>query len=103
MCHGNGFCTGISGIFHECGKQTGSYYTLDLFTDEENFEQTSTFYDFLHVDLSQLSEYMAVSSQMEKNGKYDSDKEIDIFAYDNRKRTVKPKVELQNSFTKQGI
>lgn len=83
-------------------NRQGSYYTLDLFTDEENFEQTSTFYDFLHVDLSQLSEYMAVSSQMEKNGKYDSDKEIDIFAYDNRKRTVKPKVELPKLIYKTG-
>ncbi len=83
-------------------NRQGSYYTLDLFTDEKNFEQTSTFYDFLHVDLSQLSEYMAVSSQMEKDGKYDSDKEIDIFAYDNRKRTVKPEVELPKLIYKTG-
>ena len=99
---GMAFVLAFLGYSMNVVNRQGSYYTLDLFTDEENFEQTSTFYDFLHVDLSQLSEYMAVSSQMEKNGKYDSDKEIDIFAYDNRKRTVKPKVELPKLIYKTG-
>ena len=98
---GMAFVLAFLGYSMNVVNRQGSYYTLDLFTDEENFEQTSTFYDFLHVDLSQLSEYMAVSSQMEKNGKYDSDKEIDIFAYDNRKRNCKAeggpaKTHLQN-------
>ena len=99
---GMAFVLAFLGYSMNVVNRQGSYYTLDLFTDEENFEQTSTFYDFLHADLSQLSEYMAVSSQMEKNGKYDSDKEIDIFAYDNRKRTVKPKVELPKLIYKTG-
>lgn len=99
---GMAFVLAFLGYSMNVVNRQGSYYTLDLFTEEENFEQTSTFYDFLHVDLSQLSEYMAVSSQMEKNGKYDSDKEIDIFAYDNRKRTVKPDVELPKLIYKTG-
>ena len=99
---GMAFVLAFLGYSMNVVNRQGSYYTLDLFTDEENFEQTSIFYDFLHADLSQLSEYMAVSSQMEKNGKYDSDKEIDIFAYNNRKRTVKPEVELPKLIYKTG-
>ena len=99
---GTAFVLAFLGYSMNVVNRQGSYYTLDPFSEEENFEQTSTFYDFLHVDLSQLSEYMAVSSQMEKDGKYDSDKEIDIFAYDNRKRTDKPTVELPKLIYKTG-
>lgn len=99
---GMAFVLAFLGYSMNVVNRQGSYYTLDPFSEEENFEQTSTFYDFLHVDLSQLSEYMAVSSQMEKDGKYDSDKEIDIFAYDNRKRTDKPTVELPKLIYKTG-
>ncbi|MBU5429243.1 HAMP domain-containing histidine kinase [Kineothrix sp. MSJ-39] len=99
---GMAFVLAFLGYSMNVVNRQGSYYTLDPFSEEENFEQTSTFYDFLHVDLSQLSEYMAVSSQMEKDGKYDSDKEIDIFAYDNRKRTDKPTVELPKLIYKIG-
>lgn len=99
---GMAFVLAFLGYSMNVVNRQGSYYTLDPFSEEENFEQTSTFYDFLHVDLSQLSEYMAVSAQMEKNGKYDSDKEIDIFAYDNRKRTDKPAVELPKLIYKTG-
>ena len=53
---GMAFVLAFLGYSMNVVNRQGSYYTLDLFTDEENFEQTSTFYDFLHVDLSQLSE-----------------------------------------------
>lgn len=62
-------------------------YTLDLFSGENQFEDTATFDDMLMVSVKEIIRYNVAKSQLEVDGKFDSSKLIDIKAFINRKQS----------------
>lgn len=60
-------------------------YTLDLFSGEEQFEDTAIFDDMLMVSVKEIIRYNVAKSQLEVDGKFDGSKLIDIEAFINRK------------------
>ena len=65
-------------------KYYGSY-TVSPYESSKDFQETQVFQMIFQRDLMSLSNYMALCSQLETDGEYDSDREIDIFEYAQRK------------------
>lgn len=61
-------------------------YFNDPFKETQCFEETESFKEYFYRDLCTLSEFMAVSAQLETNGVFDEGKTIDVFSYVNRHR-----------------
>ena len=51
----------------------------------EDFQDTQTFQMVFESEIMELSHYLALCSQLETDGEYNPDREVDIFRYKNRK------------------
>lgn len=69
-------------------EEEDAYFRLDLFEDEERFEDTAAFRDMLFASLKEIIRYNVAKSQLETDGEFDGTKEIDIEAFFNRKNTA---------------
>lgn len=63
-------------------------YDLDLFAEEERFEETATFDNMLMQALKEIIRYNVAKSQLEVDGRFDGTKVIDIEAFANRKNDL---------------
>lgn len=62
-------------------------YMISPYEETEEFQDTQTFRMVFRRELMTLSHYMALCSQLETDGKYDPNREVDVFEYVNRRET----------------
>ncbi|MBQ8526996.1 MAG: HAMP domain-containing histidine kinase [Lachnospiraceae bacterium] len=62
-------------------------YIISPYEKYEDFQDTQTFQSVFQRELMELSHYMALCSQLETEGEYDSDRKVDVFEYVNRRNT----------------
>lgn len=65
-------------------------YDWNLFSREDNFDETTTFDAMLMNSLQEIIRYNVAKSQLEVNGQFDGSKVIDIQAFVNRKDGISP-------------
>ncbi len=70
--------------------QYGSY-GIDPATNAQSFEDTLAGRQIFYRDMSSLSLYLALCSQLETDGEYDENKKVNVFEYVNRKEKDAPK------------
>lgn len=63
-------------------------YRLELFDDAKQFEDTVVFADMFDNAVSDLTTLVVIKGQLEVNGVYDGEKQIDVTAFVNRKELV---------------
>lgn len=63
-------------------------YRLDLFDNAKQFEDTAVFADMFDTAVSDLTTLLVIKRQLETNGVYDGEKQIDVTAFVNRKELV---------------
>ncbi|MFI3213630.1 MAG: HAMP domain-containing sensor histidine kinase [Eubacteriales bacterium] len=67
----------------------GTYsYVVSPFDKREVFEDSEVFYDLLYSNIEELTRMAVIKSQLETDGAYDSQKEINITAYANRTELI---------------
>lgn len=64
------------------------FYELDLWGEEDYFEETQAFRDMFSDAVSDLTTLVVIKGQMETLGSYDGKRLVDITAFVNRKETV---------------
>ncbi len=77
----------ISNPNYPSGRVT---YDWNLFSRENNFDETTTFDAMLMNSLQEIIRYNVAKSQLEVNGQFDGSKIIDIQAFANRKDDLSP-------------
>ncbi len=60
-------------------------YMISPYEKSGDFQDTQTFHMVFQRELMEFSHYLALCSQLETDGKYDSDRKVDVFEYVNRK------------------
>ena len=67
---------------------TTYHYTTSPFEREKAFEEKEIFHVLLKGNINQIAQYVVICHDMETNGKYDTQKKIDITEYANRTKNV---------------
>ncbi len=78
-------------VMHE---KYGSYI-ISPYENTKAFEATEAFQYMFGWDIAELSEFLAISSQLETDGAYDKDRLVDVFRYNARKEYNKLSTETE--------
>ncbi|MCR5417853.1 MAG: hypothetical protein K6E84_02965 [Lachnospiraceae bacterium] len=91
-------CLYLAGLCAITDKEVRNCLDVVNIFDESkgSFRNTKQFTDFFARDISQLSEDLAIASQMETSGRFDGEKKIDIIDYYYRRNAAKKPEKFNN-------
>ncbi|MGL5260281.1 MAG: histidine kinase dimerization/phospho-acceptor domain-containing protein [Lachnospiraceae bacterium] len=74
------------------------YYVITPFNKEVQYEKTSLYQEILTENIEYITRFAVIANQLETNGSYDHDKQINIVEYANRTNVSSTKEEYEVTF-----